>query len=403
MKSNFCKKKNIWKKYKKIKKYILKNIKTEKMNSSTSSASLALADLQATLKVFELYSSIFVLIPSLILSSFTLVVFTRKRFWHNTTMGFYYSTSTLMSIFAIIVGLLVFFPPAFGYDLHFQSDNVCKLLWILRPQAIFGAGYFQILITLDRTLNSIYYNRFPFLKKIKNLVLITLAIEVAVAVGNAIEWFRFRKYTPVVVANNGANSTQTTYTVSCTLTTDMLTAYNFEAIFSRVIPSVVNLCLNLIIIRVLLKSRRNVANHDRSKGNSGGGGGGGLSVKDKQFTYSLIAQNFIFTVVTMPHVVLSGMQIREQFNEPGSPNALLVNVMFSFGVWCSHAFEALPFLMNLGFNKMFRAELEDMCLSIIGKRRTTNTSITAGSLNNGSTNVAGNRRNNQPILANQTI
>jgi hypothetical protein len=127
----------------------------------------------------------------------------------------------------------------------------------------------------------------------------------------------------------------------------------------------------------------------------------GMNNKDKQFTYSLIAQNFIFTAVTMPHVVLSGMQINEQFTEPGSVNAALVNVMFSFGVWCSHAFEAILFFQNLAFNKMFRAELKDMYFIIIRKRIVRNAVGGAG-LTNGSINAIGGRGQDQSIQTNRT-
>jgi hypothetical protein len=179
----------------------------------------------------------------------------------------------------------------------------------------------------------------------------------------------------------------------------MLTVYNFEAIFSRVIPSLVNFCLNLIIIRSIVKSRRNVANYGRSTGRATRSGGG-MNNKDRHFAYSLIAQNFIFTAVTMPHVVLSGMQINEQLTDPDSANAALVNAMFSFGVWCSHAFEALPFLMNLGFNKMFRAELKDMYLIVMRKQRARSALI--ASLSNGSKHAVVGQGQNQSLQTNVT-
>jgi hypothetical protein len=126
---------------------------------------------------------------------------------------------------------------------------------------------------------------------------------------------------------------------------------NVEAILSRLVPLLVNLILNLIIIRALFKSKRNVTQCNNKEVC--------ISQKNRQFAYSLIAQNFIFTIVTMPHVVLSGIQIAVLLDDPHSEYANEINVLFNFGVWCSHAFESLPFFMNLGFNKLFQAELCD--------------------------------------------
>jgi hypothetical protein len=107
-----------------------------------------------------------------------------------------------------------------------------------------------------------------------------------------------------------------------------------------------------------------VANHDKSKRD---GEVGAMSIKDKHFAYSLIAQNFIFTAVTMPNVILNAMQMYEQFNEPTSVKAAMVNVMFTFGLWCNYAFESLPFFLNLGFNKIFKSELKEIFLVLSSK------------------------------------
>ncbi len=303
-----------------------------------------IAYLQQAVQIFEFYTTIFVLVPGLILSVLTFFVFMRKRFWENSnTMGFYFATSALLGILATVMGILAFFSASFGNDFHLKSEFVCKLFWVLRPQVIFGAAYFQIFITVDRTLNTLYYNRFQFLKKTKNLVIVTIMIEVAVAFGNVIEWWRFWKYTPT----KSSASNETSIVMTCTLPNDLLLAYNLEAILSRIVPSLVNLILNGIIINALFKSKRNVNQRRESR----------ISSRDAHFAYSLIAQNFIYTIVTLPHVVLSSMQMEALMNHPGSDYANEVNVMFNFGVWCSHAFEAMPFFMNLGFNKLFRAEL----------------------------------------------
>jgi hypothetical protein len=227
----------------------------------------------------------------------------RKRFWTGTTMGFYYATSTVIALYANVLGLLAYFPASLGYDLQQQSDLACKIFWFLRPQAIFGSGYFQIFISLDRTLNSVYINRFPFLKKTRNLALITVIIQLAVAAGDAIEGWRFVSHTQLN-SSSGNSSNTTSDLKTCTLPRTLLIIYDLEAILSRVVPSFVNFILNIIIIRALYESKKAVAQR--------------FSSKEITFASSLIAQNFIFTIMTMPHVVMSGLQLTVLLNQPTS-------------------------------------------------------------------------------------
>ncbi len=82
---------------------------------------------------------------------------------------------------------------------------MCRLFWTLRPQAIFGAGYFQILITIDRTLNTIYLNRFQFLQKNPQSGHNYHFVRVGRLFGNFIEFFHLLKYTPIGI--NSKNET----------------------------------------------------------------------------------------------------------------------------------------------------------------------------------------------------
>jgi hypothetical protein len=331
--------------------------------SSPATATSRVQYLQATLASFEFYSSLFLLLPGVLLSTFTLVVFMRKRFWNGTTMGFYYATSTGIALYANILGLIAYFPASLNIDLQQQSDFACKIFWVLRPQGLFGSSYFQVFITLDRTLNSIYINRFLFLKKTRNLALITVIIQLAVAGGNAIEWWRFVSHTQLnSSSSNSSNSTSDLKT--CTLPRTLLIIYDLEAILSRVVPSFVNFILNIIIIRALFKSKKTASR--------------AISSKDVTFASSLIAQNFIFTVVTMPHAVMSGLQLTVLLNEPTSQYASEINILFNFGAFCSFAFEAMPFYMNIAFNKLFRSELRAMfCRSNqLGPGNSTMTTLT---------------------------
>ena len=291
--------------------------------------------LQSVLETFDIYAIAIFLLPGLFLNLLTIFVFCRRKFWKRTTMGYYYTVSTLFSTFAVVVAFVEFFPAALHKDLLLKSTLLCKAIWIAQTQSIYGSGYFRILITLDLMLNTLYPMKFRFLNKISNLIKLTVLIQVSVAVSNAVQYWRHLKYTPVDDKNN------TEIVVTCTLTHDFLIVHDFAALLSRVIPSISNVAMNMMIIRVLVRSKRNVSKaKDRS------------SSKENTFAYSLVAQNFIFFVVTLPHIVLSLTQIifdRTDYED-------IMSVLYGYGIWSSFIFESIPFYMNLAFNRLFRVE-----------------------------------------------
>jgi hypothetical protein len=88
-------------------------------NASASPSTSIVPYLQSLLKSFNLYASIALLFPGLLLNTLTLAVFLRAKFWKKTTMGFFfYSVSSAFSLCAVVVGVLNFFPAVFNNDLH---------------------------------------------------------------------------------------------------------------------------------------------------------------------------------------------------------------------------------------------------------------------------------------------
>jgi hypothetical protein len=314
------------------------------MNSTlaTNSTSTSIVPfLQSLLKTFNFYASFFILVPGLLLNILTFAIFLRAKFWRQTTMGYYYSVSSALSIFAVCIGLINYFPAAYNNDFQFSNDAMCKIMWFVRTQSVFGQGYFQIFITLDLTLNTLYFRKFGFLKRIKTLAAITIALEIIVMFSNSVHMARFIKRTPNGVDDNGTVTFQT----SCVLTNSLLILFDFEAVTARIVPSLANFSMSVIIIRALIRSRRNV-NRQRS-----------ISSKDLYFAYSLIAQNAIFFVLTLPHLLFSSMQLVNAFLLPNSDFVNTINLLYSLGSWGNFTYEAIPFFMNLGFNKLFRSEL----------------------------------------------
>jgi hypothetical protein len=71
--------------------------------------------LQALLNRFNLYATLLVLVPGLFLNILTFLVFLRKKFWKRTTMGFFFSVSSILSVGCCAIGILSFLPAAFNH------------------------------------------------------------------------------------------------------------------------------------------------------------------------------------------------------------------------------------------------------------------------------------------------
>jgi hypothetical protein len=51
------------------------------------------------------------------------------------------------------------------------------------------------------------------------------------------------------------------------------------------------------------------------------------------------------------------MQLVNAFLLPDLDFVNTINLLYSLGSWGNFTYEAIPFFMNLGFNKLFRTEL----------------------------------------------
>lgn len=281
-------------------------------NSTVSGTMLLVANLQAALKVVHFYGSIFIIIPGLILNTFTFCVFLRKRFWKRTTMGFYFSIHALFSALADAVGLLAFLPAAFSYDLAAINDWSCRIIWYLRTQVLQYSGYFDLFITIDRTVNVLYPRRFTFLTKLKNLTLISVILWVVLMLVNLFQWWRY-----IAVSATGSRS--------CAISTTLSAAQGFVSLIARVVPGVSSFVMNILMMRSLFKSKSQMRSRE--------GREGALSKKEYSFAVSLISMNFILIVLTLPNSILNMVLIINLFVTFPSEFISLVNIIYSYSSW----------------------------------------------------------------------
>lgn len=275
---------------------------------------------------FNFYASLFILFPGLICNILTFFMYyTRKKFWHRTSMGLYYSTSSVISTFVVCVAILDFFPDSMNQDLKTMTKALCHLIWLARNQAIYTSCYFSILITLDRTVTIMYSNRVRFFTRTKNLIILTILIVLFVAVLVTPNWWRY-----LSVRLDSSNQT----IVQCVLDTIPNDIFLIESILARILPSICNVTMNIIIIRKFFKSKRNLTVWSETMRNPSGG----LTSKDYWFAYTLIAQNFTFFVLTFPYVVVSSVAIYHSFSSITPDQAQVAYIIQSYCVWGNYIY-----------------------------------------------------------------
>jgi hypothetical protein len=328
--------------------------KINKMNiSNTTSVSVSSTSivpvLQSILSGVNLYGTFVILIPGVVLDLVCALVFLRKKFWVQTTMGYYFFVSSVLCAGYAAISAIAYLPAAFSNDFQLKSNALCEFIWQIRVFFGFSSGYFQILITVNLTISTVFINKFPALNKTKNLIILTAILLAMIIISNSIQWLRVLKYTPVLHQN-----ATTTYTVTCVLLGDPQTVYLFEAMFSRYIPAVLNFVMNFAIIRALIKSKRSFNRQHK------------ISSREIHFAISLIAQNFIFFTAALPYTTLASIQLRNLFTTPSADYVSLINSLYSFAIWLIAFYECIPFFINLVFNKLFRAELLAIWKSICG-------------------------------------
>lgn len=300
------------------------------------------SSLQSVSKSINFYGSIFILIPGFFMNTFCFFFFLRKKFWsRNLKMGFFYSLDCLFCQWGVIVCLLIFFPATLGFDITTKSNTWCRLLFLARYQCLQVNAYFYVLATLERTISVLNRRAISIFAKYRYLTVLVICIWIVVALLNGINWWRYVSVSSKVVGN------VTTYTYACTGARVVLIETSFAIVLSRFLPPAANLTMNTMIIIALVKSKKRVGN----KGNKS------LSRKEYYFALSLLANNFIFIVLTFPSAILVVFSVCNYF-VPTSPDWInFITVLFNISTWGNFIYISLPFFNNLAFNKIFRSEL----------------------------------------------
>jgi hypothetical protein len=341
-----------------------------------ANSSLAIAQLNRILEVADLmnkylffYSSLTFLPVGIIFNFITILIFQRKTFNSSSNMmGFYYSVLAIIDTISLAVGIVTYFPTSLYYDLRLISDVSCKLLWFLRRVLTALSAWFQVLITLDRTLNISYPNRFTIFKKKFNLLAITFFTLLTIVILQIGNFFYYREYyldeyhtSQNINHNTGfSNSNDTSkFVLICDGSFGIVFSTSLLSILIRIVlPFVVMAGLNLKLIDVLIKSKRNF---HKTKKETGIKLDKSLK-KSYQFATTITSLNWIFFCFNFPLAI--GLLLKNIFTyfiffDP--PEYLAIsNDIYNIGTMLSFFHQALTFFINLRFNKLFRNEVKIM-------------------------------------------
>lgn len=305
---------------------------------------LALPGLQLVYKQLCFWVTIFVFVPGVVANSFMAYVFGRRRFRtsNQPSLVYYNLVYVLLCNLTLAMGIVNFFPTAFGVDLTLASSTSCKMVWFLRIIFLTCAEGFQAQMSVDRALHVIYPHRFN-ISKMTNLVGVTCIICLTITVYSAaFEPLRYLIYKNAP----GPNNTIVLKAVLCTLSPTVTIVHNFILFVVRFTIILVILIGNMVMFCKLVRSKKNL-NKDFA-----------MSSKEYSFAISLVVVNVIKCVMIAPHLVLLLWQLRNGFYPSLSTDYTgYVNVIYSFTNLANYGYHALPFFVMLLSNKMFRKEL----------------------------------------------
>lgn len=260
---------------------------------------------------------------------------------------------------SLIIGSITTFNIAIGKDLTTSSTLGCILLPYLLRLSVHLCSWIQVLVTYDRLIYLAYPRRMTFLKRKPNILLIILLLTLALALLNLEHvWFSVHETTRTsatqLISNNNNNAshvrTRNVTVVTCTSSHLVVTIRDVIAIMLRgVLPFILIMIGNSLLARALFKSKRRA--HSISRRSSM------KSRRERNFALSIFIMDILFVIFLIPMlvtIVISNLHMFIGVSEPMRAAAYLAYMM---SIYFSGLTLASPFLVNLIFNKIFRAEL----------------------------------------------
>ncbi len=282
-----------------------------------------------------------------ILNLLSIFIFTRPNL-NRTNMGFLFIWQKAIDTIVLFSYTFIFRAPyLFDYDLFVLSNASCKLFSFYRRFMVFMSSAIMVFIAFDRFLFVHYHNKFKFMRRKRNLMLIIgiLALFVSLI---CIDNFFFSIHEIKTVKsffNVTNNSTEqiTSNRLICT-SSDLgnMIADVLIVSFRVYIPITLILIFNFILIRDLVKSK----NRFKFK----------IHKKEIQFTFTVIFASFVFFVLYFPISVL--VLLKNVFVFTGVVYSQeILEFCFNIAVEISSLYLVIEFFILLAVNKVFRNEV----------------------------------------------
>ena len=323
--------------------------------------------------MFSLYFSGIAFTLGIVFNIISAIVFFTSKNLNKTRMGYLYGMLCLVDTLSLISNVLwIQFLPYIDakYSFRLISDLTCKFNFFLNRTIVFTSSWLQCYISLDRWIDIRYPRRFKALSSYRTINLIIFGIIVAMCL-IASENF-FYTLTPstktTLVTNKTLNgstylvSTVKTTTWTCTSSSTFLfVAQIISATMRTWIPLVFLMVINVLTIRIMMRSRRRV---------SGSSDKQFYSAKERQFTVTVLTLNGIFFLLNFPLSIY--WILNSIFNYfPTSVSARFLanlNLFYIISLSMAYFYHALTFFINIAFNSIFRQEIRRIVYRVVNVR-----------------------------------
>ena len=287
----------------------------------------------------------------------------------------------IVDAFSLSFGLAVHLSLSLDYDLREANDFWCKFLNYFSKYFIKVSSWFHVLITIDRTLNICYRDRFKMLKsrRIQLYIVSCMLILLGIAFfADAFYYVDEQSMNSTTTSNVTVNNAYLLDKSKCVITkTFAVLSDTIATLFRTILPFSFMLAASLVVILKMIRSRRQ-ANLSRNQ-------------RDIHFCRTLLILNLVFVFAQLP---LSLVQLARNI-VLFLPNAStdLVDCLNMFDTICFmvvYFYQASQFFIHILTNKHFNSEL----FSIFTHSKSHLSSVKRSLVNNKSSNK-NNSNNNQ--------
>ncbi|CAF0882315.1 unnamed protein product [Brachionus calyciflorus] len=299
----------------------------------------------------DFYFAVSTMPLGIILNSITLFIFLRKKFNHDTNVGFLYSVLCFLNTVALInkitISILDF------YEINSSNSNLisCQFQKIFVSVFLQFPSFAQVYITFDLYRSICMLNKKPTSKR-KYLIIIFLTFLILLT-SNSVYLSFFLK-TNINESNKTIENTSSiisNYTL-CTGTRIADLIGDFVNVMLRdLIPFIIIFYLNLRITKTVFKSKMLLKTNKSLK-------------RERYFAKSIIAINIVFLIIYLPwaisFIIYHAFHFIDYYYRTINIDLKTLDLIQAVTTGVSYLNNYSPFFINLIFNSIFRKEFHNV-------------------------------------------